>query len=115
MVFQDPLGSLHPRHTINNILKELLEIHNFSDIEDRIKQVLNKVGFGFKFSVQLSPSAIWWSTSTSGNWQNVNSWAWHITARRTNISAGCFSSDRDTQVTDGSAGICQSYLTYGFP
>ena len=44
MVFQDPLGSLHVRHTINNVLKEPLEIHNFSDIDDRIKQALNKVG-----------------------------------------------------------------------
>jgi peptide/nickel transport system ATP-binding protein len=67
MVFQDPLGSLYPRHTINNILKEPLEIQNFSDIEDRIKQVLNKVSFKFKFSVQVSQSAIWRSTSTSGN------------------------------------------------
>jgi peptide/nickel transport system ATP-binding protein len=49
MVFQDPLGSLHPRHSINNILKEPLEIHNFSDIENRIKQVLNKVGLDSSF------------------------------------------------------------------
>jgi peptide/nickel transport system ATP-binding protein len=67
MVFKDPLGSLYPRHAINNILKEPLEIQNFSDIEDRIEQVLNKVSFGFKFSVQVSQSAIWRSTSTSGN------------------------------------------------
>ena len=58
MVFQDPFGSLHPRHTINNILKEPLEIHNFSDIDDRIKQILNKVGldasFRFRYPHQLS-------------------------------------------------------------
>jgi peptide/nickel transport system ATP-binding protein len=58
MVFQDPLGSLHPRHSINNILKEPLEIHNFSDIENSIKQVLNKVGLDSSFRFRC-PHQIW--------------------------------------------------------
>ena len=36
MVFQDPFGSLHPRHTINQIIKEPLVIQRFDNIEARI-------------------------------------------------------------------------------
>ncbi|MDG1887943.1 MAG: ABC transporter ATP-binding protein, partial [Alphaproteobacteria bacterium] len=58
MVFQDPYGSLHPRHTVNDILNEPLIIHKFSDRERRINQALKEVGLGpdyrFRFPHQLS-------------------------------------------------------------
>ena len=58
MVFQDPFGSLHPRHTTNEILKEPLQIHGFKDADDRIEEMLNKVGlepnFRFRYPHQLS-------------------------------------------------------------
>jgi len=44
MVFQDPFGSLHPRHTVNDILREPLEIHRFDRHEPRILQSLADVG-----------------------------------------------------------------------
>ncbi|MBF0278045.1 MAG: ABC transporter ATP-binding protein [SAR324 cluster bacterium] len=58
MVFQDPYGSLHPRHTVNDILKEPLIIHRFDKIEKRILQALDEVGLGaqfrFRYPHQLS-------------------------------------------------------------
>jgi len=58
MVFQDPYGSLHPRHTVNDIMKEPLSIHGFGDTEDRILKALSEVGLGpefrFRFPHQLS-------------------------------------------------------------
>ncbi|WP_113867550.1 ABC transporter ATP-binding protein [Brenneria salicis] len=49
MVFQDPYGSLHPRHTVEAILEEPLSIHRFNDREDRIDTLLEKVGLGTHF------------------------------------------------------------------
>jgi peptide/nickel transport system ATP-binding protein len=58
MVFQDPYGSLHPRHTVDRILMEPLSIHGFGDAERRIEQVLGEVGLGpsfrFRYPHQLS-------------------------------------------------------------
>ncbi len=58
MVFQDPYGSLHPRHTVDRILMEPLAIHGLSDPERRIEQVLEEVGLGpqfrFRYPHQLS-------------------------------------------------------------
>ena len=58
MVFQDPYGSLHPRHTVNDILKEPLIIHRMSNIEQRITRTLTEVGLGaayrFRYPHQLS-------------------------------------------------------------
>ena len=58
MVFQDPYGSLHPRHTIDRVLSEPLAIHGQSDRHDRIVQALRDVGLGahvrFRFPHQLS-------------------------------------------------------------
>ena len=58
MVFQDPFGSLHPRHTINDILSEPLIIHRIGDAEPRILRALDEVGLGpeyrFRFPHQLS-------------------------------------------------------------
>ncbi|XTZ39782.1 ABC transporter ATP-binding protein [Salmonella enterica] len=49
MVFQDPYGSLHPRHTIGDILEEPLQIHGISDRERRINSLLDKVGLSRAF------------------------------------------------------------------
>lgn len=49
MVFQDPYGSLHPRHTIGAILEEPLQIHGIKDRDRRIYQLLDKVGLSRQF------------------------------------------------------------------
>ncbi len=58
MVFQDPYGSLHPRHTVNDILKEPLIIHRLDNKETRILKALEEVGLGpafrFRYPHQLS-------------------------------------------------------------
>src|SRR5436190_14934116 len=58
MVFQDPYGSLHPRHTVDAILGEPLAIHGLDDANGRINRVLDQVGLGrafrFRFPHQLS-------------------------------------------------------------
>lgn len=58
MVFQDPYGSLHPRHTVNQILAEPLQIHRMDSVSARISRALEEVGlsasFRFRFPHQLS-------------------------------------------------------------
>lgn len=58
MVFQDPYGSLHPRHTIDTALREPLIIHGIKDKDDRINEILLKVGlndsFRYRYPHQLS-------------------------------------------------------------
>jgi len=58
MVFQDPYGSLHPRHTVDRILMEPLSIHRLDNPDRRIEKVLGEVGLGpafrFRYPHQLS-------------------------------------------------------------
>lgn len=58
MVFQDPFGSLHPRHTIDRSLSEAMRTHGFDRIEERTLAALDRVGLGrsfrFRFPHQLS-------------------------------------------------------------
>ena len=58
MVFQDPYGSLHPRHTVDRILSEPIAIHGLSDPDRRISRALEEVGLGpafrYRFPHQLS-------------------------------------------------------------
>ncbi len=58
MVFQDPYGSLHPRHTIATALSEPLHIHGIGDIDRRVDDMLFKVGlnasFRWRYPHQLS-------------------------------------------------------------
>lgn len=58
MVFQDPYGSLHPRHTIGDILEEPLQIHRIGQRDTRINALLDKVGlnraFRHRYPHQLS-------------------------------------------------------------
>ncbi|MDB6148804.1 MAG: peptide transporter ATPase [Chthoniobacter sp.] len=48
MIFQDPFGSLNPRHTILQIVGEALEIHfremNRNDRRDRVAELMRQVG-----------------------------------------------------------------------
>jgi peptide/nickel transport system ATP-binding protein len=58
MVFQDPYGSLHPRHTVDTALSEPLKIHKMDNIGTRVAQILVKVGlnesFRYRYPHQLS-------------------------------------------------------------
>lgn len=58
MVFQDPYGSLHPRKTVDTVLREPLVIHGLPDRNERVQDALTMVGldkrFQFRFPHQLS-------------------------------------------------------------
>lgn len=58
MIFQDPFGSLHPRHTVDHCLTEAMRCHGFDRIEPRVVSALDRVGLGrsfrFRFPHQLS-------------------------------------------------------------
>ena len=58
MVFQDPYGSLHPRHTVDTILAEPARVHGLDRIEQRVVQALEEVGldasFRFRYPHQIS-------------------------------------------------------------
>lgn len=58
MVFQDPFGSLHPRQTVDQALREPLLIHQQRDQETRITAILGDVGLDpalrFRYPHQLS-------------------------------------------------------------
>lgn len=49
MVFQDPYASLHPRHSVDQVLGETLHLHGFRDIDARVVKLLDEVGLGGKF------------------------------------------------------------------
>ncbi len=58
MVFQDPYGSLHPRHTVDTILGEPARVHRLDRIKERIVSALEEVGldasFRFRYPHQIS-------------------------------------------------------------
>ena len=58
MVFQDPYGSLHPRHTVDRVLSEPAAIHGLPHVERRVVTALADVGLGpefrFRYPHQLS-------------------------------------------------------------
>ncbi|HMB47267.1 MAG TPA: ATP-binding cassette domain-containing protein, partial [Afifellaceae bacterium] len=58
MVFQDPYASLHPRHSVDQVLSETLGLHGFDNVDGRIARLLDDVGLGpsfrFRYPHQLS-------------------------------------------------------------
>ncbi len=58
MVFQDPYASLHPRHTVDQVLGETLHLAGLRDIDTRVARLLDDVGlnsrFRFRYPHQLS-------------------------------------------------------------
>lgn len=58
MVFQDPFGSLHPRHMVDQILSEPARIHGLDNIKERVLRALDEVGldpsFRFRYAHQIS-------------------------------------------------------------
>lgn len=49
MVFQDPYASLHPRHTVDQVLSETLHLNGMKNIDHRVSGLLDDVGLGGKF------------------------------------------------------------------
>ncbi len=58
MVFQDPYGSLHPKHQIEDIIAEPLHVHGLDNIGARVSEALDQVGlpgkFRYRYPHQLS-------------------------------------------------------------
>ena len=57
IIFQDPFGSLNPRHSIEHIIAEPLLVHNYgtyAEIKKRVLQLLDQVGLT-KDSMKLYP------------------------------------------------------------
>lgn len=58
MVFQDPYGSLHPNHTVDQTLSAPIAIHRLGNSEPRIVAALAEVGLGrehrYRYPHQLS-------------------------------------------------------------
>ncbi len=58
LVFQDPYASLHPRQTVDDILREPLVIHRVADIDAKVKTAIADVGLlpmhRFRYPHQLS-------------------------------------------------------------
>ena len=58
MVFQDPFGSLHPRHTVDTIIGEPARVHRLDQINKRVVKALEEVGldasFRFRYPHQIS-------------------------------------------------------------
>jgi len=58
VVFQDPYGSLHPRQTVDDTLREPLLIHHMDGVDEHVAQSLADVGLlpmhRFRFPHQLS-------------------------------------------------------------
>lgn len=57
-VFQDPYGSLHPRRTVDDTLREPLAIHGIEGIDEKVGTALSDVGLlpqhRFRYPHQLS-------------------------------------------------------------
>jgi peptide/nickel transport system ATP-binding protein len=57
-VFQDPYASLHPRQTVDDILREPLVIHGIDNADDRVQRAIADVGLTpqhrFRYPHQLS-------------------------------------------------------------
>jgi peptide/nickel transport system ATP-binding protein len=57
-VFQDPYGSLHPRQTVDDTLREPLLIHGISGIQAKVSEALSEVGLlplhRYRYPHQLS-------------------------------------------------------------
>ena len=56
MVFQDPYGSLHPRHTIDWILSEPCHVRGLDRVGGRVEDALREVGLGASFRYRYPTS-----------------------------------------------------------
>ena len=58
LVFQDPYASLHPRQTVDDILREPLVIHRVANVDTKVKTAIADVGLlpmhRFRYPHQLS-------------------------------------------------------------
>ncbi len=74
MVFQDPFGSIHPRHTIGRTLLEPLEIHGKDNRQERVEKVLKDVGLP---SISAIASPISFPAGSGNAWRSRGRSSWN--------------------------------------
>lgn len=52
MIFQDPMSSLNPRHTVAQIIEGPLALHDVANPSDRMREALDAVGLGQRFATR---------------------------------------------------------------
>ena len=66
-VFQDPYASLHPRQTVDDILREPLIIHGIDDRDERMMEAIAEVGLSADTSLPLSAPIVGRPTAAGGH------------------------------------------------
>ena len=118
MVFQDPVSSLSPRMTVQNILSEPLEIHGRGDNAYRLEKVralMQAIGLDQRYLNRYPHSFSGGQRQRIGIARALALGPQLLDLRRTRLSTGCFSSGANPQSSQGPAEATRADLSVYFP